>query len=88
MDDKLIRDDVLDELDFEPSIDATNIGVAVDDGVVTLTGHVSSYAEKLLLSVRPAGSEGCALSLKRSRFVTRAKRPQRTKKSRNACSRS
>jgi len=46
MDDKLIRDDVLDELDFEPSIDATNIGVAVDDGVVTLTGHVSSYAEK------------------------------------------
>ena len=46
MDDTLIRDDVIDELDFEPSIDATNIGVAVDDGVVTLTGHVSSYAEK------------------------------------------
>ncbi len=46
MDDKLVREDVLDELEFDPSIDATNIGVAVDDGVVTLTGHVSSFAEK------------------------------------------
>src|SRR6516225_1555179 len=47
MDDKLVRDDVLEELDFDPSIDATNIGVAVDEGVVTLSGHVSSYAEKI-----------------------------------------
>jgi osmotically-inducible protein OsmY len=47
MDDKLLRQNVLDELDFEPSIDAANIGVAVSDGVVTLTGHVPSYAEKL-----------------------------------------
>jgi osmotically-inducible protein OsmY len=46
MDDKLVREDVLDELEFDPSVDATNIGVAVDEGVVTLTGHVSSYAEK------------------------------------------
>ncbi len=47
MDDKQLQQNVLDELEFEPSIDAANIGVAVDDGVVTLTGHVSSYAEKL-----------------------------------------
>lgn len=37
---------VLDELDWEPSIDASQMGVAVHDGVVTLTGSVSTYAEK------------------------------------------
>jgi osmotically-inducible protein OsmY len=47
MDDKQLRQNVLEELDFEPSVDAAHIGVAVDDGVVTLTGHASSYAEKL-----------------------------------------
>lgn len=41
-----LRQDILDELEYEPSIDATNIGVTVDDGVVTLTGHVHSFAEK------------------------------------------
>src|SRR5262250_866389 len=38
---------VLAELGSEPDLDATNIGVAVDDGVITLTGSVSTYAEKL-----------------------------------------
>ena len=33
--------------DFEPSINAANIGAAVEKGVVTLTGHVASYAEKI-----------------------------------------
>ncbi len=47
MTDKDLRRDVLDELDFDPSLDAANIGVAVHDGVVTLTGHVGSYAEKV-----------------------------------------
>jgi osmotically-inducible protein OsmY len=46
MHDKQLQQDVLDELEFEPSIDAAHIGVAVDNGVVTLSGHVSSYAEK------------------------------------------
>jgi osmotically-inducible protein OsmY len=46
MNDKLLRQDVLDELEFEPSIDAANIGVAVEQGVVTLTGHVASYWQK------------------------------------------
>jgi hyperosmotically inducible protein len=40
-----LRQDVVDELEFEPSVDAAHIGVAVDKGVVTLTGHVASYAE-------------------------------------------
>ncbi|MBX4927892.1 BON domain-containing protein [Rhizobium binae] len=46
MNDTTIYQDVLDELDFEPSIDAANIGVAVENGIVTLSGHVESYAEK------------------------------------------
>lgn len=47
MDDISLRQDVLDELEFEPSLDAAHIGVAVEDGVVTLSGHVSSYAQKI-----------------------------------------
>ena len=41
-----LRQGVVDELEFEPSVDAAHIGVAVEKGVVTLTGHVASYAEK------------------------------------------
>jgi osmotically-inducible protein OsmY len=37
---------VLAELKWEPSVHAAGIGVEVKDGVVTLAGHVSSYAEK------------------------------------------
>ena len=47
MTDKLLRQDVVNELNFVPNIDAENIGVAVANGVVTLTGHVSSYLQKL-----------------------------------------
>ena len=47
MTDSSLRQDILDELDFEPGVDAAHIGVAVQKGVVTLTGHVGSYAEKL-----------------------------------------
>ncbi|MCZ8542720.1 BON domain-containing protein [Mesorhizobium qingshengii] len=46
MTDIALRQNILDELEFEPSIDAAHIGVAVEDGIVTLTGHVSSYWEK------------------------------------------
>jgi osmotically-inducible protein OsmY len=45
--DKTLRQDVLDELDFDPSFDSTNIGVTVHDGVATLSGFVSSYAQKV-----------------------------------------
>jgi len=47
MSDKDLRQFIIDELDFEPSVDAANIGVAVENGVVTLSGHVASYAEKM-----------------------------------------
>jgi osmotically-inducible protein OsmY len=43
-----LRRFVQEELNWEPSIDANSIGVEVsEEGVVTLTGHVKSYAEKL-----------------------------------------
>ena len=41
-----LRQDVLDELEFEPSVNAAHIGVAANRGIVTLTGFVTSYAEK------------------------------------------
>lgn len=44
--DRELQEDVLRELEWEPSVDAAHVGVAVKNGVVTLTGHVSSYAEK------------------------------------------
>jgi osmotically-inducible protein OsmY len=47
MSDSALRQHIIDELAFEPSIDAAHIGVAVERGVVTLTGHVGAYAEKI-----------------------------------------
>jgi osmotically-inducible protein OsmY len=47
MSDQSLRQDVIDELQFEPSLDAANIGVAAKDGIVTLTGHVRSDIEKV-----------------------------------------
>ena len=44
--DNALQRAVLAALRFEPSVNAAHIGVAVDDGVVTLTGHVNSYAQK------------------------------------------
>ncbi len=44
--DSQIQLDVMAELKWEPSVHATQIGVEVKDGVVTLAGHVGTYAEK------------------------------------------
>tara|TARA_R110002051_G_scaffold26108_6_gene63089 strand:- start:85 stop:753 length:669 start_codon:yes stop_codon:yes gene_type:complete len=45
--DATIKLDVQDELAWEPSIDETKIGVAVDEGVVTLSGEVDSHSKKI-----------------------------------------
>lgn len=45
--DKVLRGLVQDELDWEPSVDAVDIGVAVENGIVHLSGRVSSYAQKI-----------------------------------------
>jgi osmotically-inducible protein OsmY len=45
MDDSELRRRVEEELAAEPSLEAAGIGVAIHEGVVTLTGHVPSYAQ-------------------------------------------
>lgn len=45
--DKELKQHVQSAFDWEPSLDASDIGVSVDQGVVTLRGNVSSYAEKI-----------------------------------------
>ena len=44
--DKQLQQSVQDELGWEPTVTSAHIGVAAKDGVVTLTGHVDTYAEK------------------------------------------
>lgn len=44
--DSQVQQDVLAELMWEPSVNAADIGVEVNDGIVTLAGRVGSYAEK------------------------------------------
>lgn len=42
-----VHQDVEQELGCEPSVNAAAIGVAIEDGIVTLSGHVASHAEKI-----------------------------------------
>jgi osmotically-inducible protein OsmY len=44
MTDKEIQQAVLRELDYEPQVRSTEIGVAVKDGIITLSGNVDSYS--------------------------------------------
>lgn len=46
VDNEMLRDDVAAELADDPRVDAARIGVAADDGVVTLTGTVPSFFQK------------------------------------------
>jgi osmotically-inducible protein OsmY len=46
MNDKQLQQAVIDELDWEPSVHASHIGVTASNGVVTLSGHVPTYWEK------------------------------------------
>ncbi|MGA7933555.1 MAG: BON domain-containing protein, partial [Kovacikia sp.] len=42
-----LKTDVLCELEYEPGIKVTDIGVLVNNGTVTLNGYANSYSEKL-----------------------------------------
>lgn len=42
-----IQRNILDELDWDPEVEAPDIGVEVDDGVVTLNGTVANHAIKV-----------------------------------------
>jgi osmotically-inducible protein OsmY len=65
--DPQLQKDVIAELAWEPSIEATRIGVEVADGIVTLSGHVRSYEEKFnaeKAAQRVAGVKGIVVELK------------------------
>jgi len=47
MDDNALKKSVTAELEWAPSIDAADIGVTVENGIVRLTGHVANYAQKI-----------------------------------------
>jgi len=58
-----LKNEVMDELKWEPSVNEADIGVIVKDGIVTLTGAVESYAEKSAAeraAQRVAGVKGVA----------------------------
>jgi osmotically-inducible protein OsmY len=64
--DAQIKKDVEAELEWDAAVDASNIGVVVDKGVVTLSGHLSSFAEKLAAekaAMRVAGVNAVAVEL-------------------------
>jgi len=61
-----LKRDIEAELAWDPSINANAIGVAVKDGIVTLTGHIDTYAEKRRAEKalrRVAGVRAIALEL-------------------------
>ena len=64
--DAQLKQDVVNELEWDPAIDATHIGVAVDKGVVILTGHLHTFAAKHAVEQavkRVAGVRAYALEL-------------------------
>ncbi len=64
--DSQLKADVMAELAWDPAIDADSIGVMVTSGVVTLTGHLTTYAEKHAVEHavrRVAGVRGIAIEL-------------------------
>jgi VCBS repeat-containing protein len=42
-----VRNAVLEQLEWDPAVDASGIGVTTHDGAVTLTGSINTYAGKL-----------------------------------------
>jgi osmotically-inducible protein OsmY len=66
MDDLELKKSVESELNFEPSINAAEIGVAVKNGIVTLSGRIPSYWEKIAAeraAARVAGVKAVANEL-------------------------
>jgi osmotically-inducible protein OsmY len=73
--DSQLQKDVMAELEWEPRVDHANIGVAANDGVVTLSGFVSNYSAKIAAEQaarRVKGVRGLAEEIE-VRFATDAK---------------
>ena len=45
--DRRVKNAVWNELEWDPTVDASAIGVAAEGGSVTLTGYIDTYAGKL-----------------------------------------
>lgn len=61
-----LKNDVLSELLWDPLVPEARIGVAVSEGVVTLSGHLDSYAQKVAARravERVAGVKAIAVEL-------------------------
>jgi osmotically-inducible protein OsmY len=61
--DEVLQLNVLRELEWDPKVDAARVGVAARNGVITLTGEVDTYAEKLAAEEAARRVKGvCALA--------------------------
>ena len=69
--DSELQRDVMDELAWEPSVDAAEIGVSVENGVVILNGTVKSLAEKWTAEHRNSACRGSAGGYRRTRRQAR-----------------
>ncbi len=58
MSDLSLRKSVMEELEFHPEINAASIGGSVENGIVTLSGHVSSYPQKVNAERAAKGVKG------------------------------
>ncbi len=58
MPDLVLKQTIVDTLAYDPEIDAEDIGVSVNGGIATLTGHVPTYAQKRAIEARVRGIEG------------------------------
>lgn len=64
--DRQLQQEVIEELSWDASINATQIGVSVKDGIASLFGDVGSYSEKWgaeLAAQRVAGVKGIAVDI-------------------------
>ena len=64
--DSQLQQDVMAELKWEPAVHAEQIGVEVNNGIVTLAGHVDSYPAKWnaeRAAQRVAGVKGLAIEI-------------------------
>jgi osmotically-inducible protein OsmY len=61
-----LKKDVIDELSWDPEVASTAIGVAVKDGIVTVSGHLDTYAQRFAVEralQRVHGVKAIALEL-------------------------
>ncbi|MEO7324935.1 MAG: BON domain-containing protein, partial [Dokdonella sp.] len=64
--DRQLQKDVAAEMTWDPFVEGTSVGIEVKEGIVTLSGHVESYAQKWAAeraAERVVGVRGLAVEL-------------------------